>query len=84
MSAKKIGENQWLVDVDSRGRVSLGKIVGDQELFRVSEHNGKIYLEPVTAYTDAELLALTDPVIRENHRRTQTHPETYTSAEDLP
>lgn len=55
MSAKKIGENQWLVDVDSRGRVSLGKIVGDQELFRVSEHNGKIYLEPVTAYTDAEI-----------------------------
>lgn len=55
MGAKKIGENQWLVHVDSRGRVSLGKIVGDQELFRVSEYNGKIYLEPVTAYTDAEL-----------------------------
>lgn len=58
MSAKKIGENQWLVDVDSRGRVSLGKIVRDQELFRVSEHAGEIYLEPVTAYTDAELQQL--------------------------
>lgn len=45
-----------IVNVDPRGRISLGKFGAKPgQMYRVTNHDERIYLEPVTAYTRSEL-----------------------------
>lgn len=73
------------IDVDDRGRASLksgGVAPGRYRLAALSSSAFK--LDRVTSYTEAELLALSDPTIIEAHAAARKTPERYTPADDLP
>lgn len=72
------------IDVDERGRASLKSAGVAPGRYRVSRVADAFKLEPVTSFTNAELLALSDSEILAAHRAIRDTPERFTPASDLP
>lgn len=61
--AGEIPDTPVLLDVDARGRVSLGRMARGHKLFRARvEHDDTIILEPAVVLTKAEVAFHTTPV----------------------
>lgn len=73
------------IDVDDRGRASLKSAGVAPGRYRVAPLTaGAFKLDRVTSYTEAELLALSDPAVIEAHSAARATPERFTPADDLP
>lgn len=72
------------IEVDDRGRASLRGAGIAPGRYRVTQVGDAFKLERIKSYTDAELLALSDPEVLAAHQTIRSNPEQYTPADDLP
>lgn len=64
-----------VVEVDSRRRVSLGKIGRHRRYLVHEEPDGTLIMEPATVLTEAEVRVMGAPGLLDRIERNRTHPE---------